>query len=114
MPPHDFLDLQLQNVQPGEDNIESFPIYEDHQLAFLDQDTSIGREISRCIVQADFDDDCATDEDMHENATRVLEKELKRGITSYLSAKNEDKIKSFINNFDAINRFKKPIWQDDE
>ena len=47
-------------------------MYNDSDLAFLDTDTRIGRQINSSIVQADFDDDCATDEDMHTNATRIL------------------------------------------
>ena len=44
---------------------------------FLDPETEIGRQISKSIVQADFDDDCATDEDMKNNAQRILQKELR-------------------------------------
>ena len=38
---------------------------------------------------ADFDDDCATDEDMHSNATRILQRELKKGIEDFITAKLE-------------------------
>jgi hypothetical protein len=33
-------------------------------LQFLDIDTEIGRKIQKSIVQADFDDDVATDDEM--------------------------------------------------
>lgn len=40
----------------------------DSSLQFLDRDTDIGRQVSKSIVAADFDDDCATDDDMKDNA----------------------------------------------
>lgn len=45
-----------------------FPVYMDSSLPFLDRDTDIGRQVSKSIVAADFDDDCATDDDMKDNA----------------------------------------------
>ena len=54
-----------------------FPVYQESDLMFLDKDTEIGRQISKSIVQADFDDDCATDDEMKNNAQRLLLKELR-------------------------------------
>ena len=51
-----------------EGTLVQFPVYEDASLPFLDQEHDIGRQVSKSIVAADFDDDCATDEDMQENA----------------------------------------------
>ena len=82
-------------------------MYNDSDLAFLDSDTKIGREIGKSIVQADFDDDCATDEDMQLNAVRVLEKELKRGIEQFLIAKEEGKESDLIKNINCKERFQK-------
>ena len=42
----------------------SFPVYLDSSLPFLDRDTEIGREFRKAMVPTDFDDDCATDDDM--------------------------------------------------
>lgn len=85
--PFDFIDLEIQNPEDPEDNIASFPLYNDEDLALLDPSTKLGREISKNIVVADFDDDCATDDDMKANATRLLEKELRKGVDAYLNAK---------------------------
>lgn len=77
----DLLELQLQEKnmnrsrnefppsKPSEDDtLVQFPLYVDSSLPFLDRETDIGRQVSKSIVAADFDDDCATDEDMQENA----------------------------------------------
>lgn len=61
----DFLELAKQDE--SKDTVQ-FPLYEDTDLKFLDQNTEIGRQIGKSIVAADFDDDCCTDEDMHTNA----------------------------------------------
>ena len=85
-------------------------MYNDSDLPFLDSDTKMGREIHKCIVAADFDDDCATDEDMQSNAVRVLEKELKKGIEQFLSAKQEGTEADFVKNINCQQRFKKKPW----
>jgi DNA-binding cell septation regulator SpoVG len=46
----------------------AFPLYNDRDLKFMDITHPIGYEISRSLVRADFDDDCATDEEMMENS----------------------------------------------
>lgn len=60
----DCLELTRQGVREGEDPVVAFPLYNDSDLHFLDPDTEMGRKIGVSIVQADFDDDVATDEDM--------------------------------------------------
>ena len=87
--PFEFIDLEIQNPQNPEDNIASFPLYNDEDLPLLDPSTKLGREISKSIVAADFDDDCATDDDMKANACRLLEKELRKGVEVYLIAKQK-------------------------
>ena len=47
-----------------EPKMVSFPVYLDSSLPFLDRDTEIGREFRKAMVPTDFDDDCATDDDM--------------------------------------------------
>ena len=102
----DFIELQIQNLKahqnikgPYLDHGQSllqdsdvlsqcehtlqFPLYDDCNLPFLDKDTEMGRKISRCIVEADYDDDCATDEDTAYNAITLLEKELNQTINQY-------------------------------
>ena len=64
-------------------------MYDDYQLSFLDQNTNIGAEISRSIVKAEFDDDVATDDDMKNNAVRLLNKELSSAIDKYTKCKNK-------------------------
>jgi hypothetical protein len=64
----------------------------------LDENTKLGREISKSIVEAEIDDDCATDEDMKDNASRLLEKELKKGIEQYLQAKSQGEEQKLIYN----------------
>ena len=80
-------------------------MYEDKDLRFLDPNTEIGLEIGNTMVQADFDDDCDTDKEMQENASRVLQKELARGITNFLQAKYDRQEHKFVHNWNAHKRF---------
>ena len=84
-----------------------FPLFDDHQLPFLDRDTEIGAEISRSIVRADFDDDVATDDNMEQNATRIMNRELQRGIDKFLVLKTQGKEREWIKNMDAEERYGK-------
>lgn len=106
----DFLELTRQN--PNKDVVE-FPLYQDEDLRFLDPSTDIGRQIGKSIVQQDFDDDCNTDEEMMNTATRVLQKELARGITNFLAAKYDRRESKMIYNYNPIERFKKEAWEED-
>lgn len=49
----------------------------------MDKSTKIGNQISKSLVQAEFDDDCATDDDMKENAIRILQRDLKNSIERF-------------------------------
>ena len=68
----------------------------DSSLPFLDRDTDIGRQVSKSIVAADFDDDCATDDDMKDNAQKAMIRELTKGIDKYLSFKKTGNETRFI------------------
>lgn len=70
----------------------------DSSLQFLDRDTDIGRQVSKSIVAADFDDDCATDDDMKDNAQKAMIRELTKGIDKYLSFKKIGNETKFIQN----------------
>lgn len=87
-------------------------MYDDHQLPFLDPSTSIGAEISRSIVRAEFDDDVATDDDMKNNAEKLLNRELTGAINKYLASKNKAEM---VKNINAENRFKKlKVWEESD
>ena len=89
-----------------------FPLYDDHQLPFLAPSTSIGAEISRSIVRAEFDDDVATDDDMKNNAEKLLNRELSGAITKYIKLSNKSEM---VKNVKLENRFKKlKVWEDSE
>ena len=60
----DFLELTRVGLNGEKDQTVAFPLYNDSDLPFLDQNTEIGRKIGKSIVHADFDDDCATDDEM--------------------------------------------------
>ena len=80
----------------------------------MDTDTQIGRDLARAIVPADMDDDCATDTDMHDNAVRILERELRNGINSFLVAKSNGLEKNMVKNLDWKNRFhRSSAWKED-
>ena len=84
---------------------------------FLNPETEIGRQISKSIVQADFDDDCATDEDMKNNAQRLLHKELRQGIERFNLQKRSGphQAKRFVKNINAVARFQNPkVWIDSD
>lgn len=78
----------------------------------MDKDTKIGAEISRSIVRADFDDDVATDDDMEQNATKIMQRELSRGINRFLELKAHDKERDWIKNIDADQRYKNEMYSD--
>lgn len=61
-------------------------------MSFLDPNTAIGCEISRSIVRAEFDDDVATDDDMKDNAEKLLNRELQNAIDKYTKSKNKSEI----------------------
>ena len=61
--------------------------------------------MSKSIVAADFDDDCATDEDMQENAQKAMIRELTRGIDKYLSLKKTGNEGKLVKNKDTKGRF---------
>lgn len=85
--------------------IVQFPLYVDASLPFLDRDTDIGRQVTKSIVAADFDDDCATDEDMQENAQKAMIRELTKGIDKYLSLKKTGNEGKLVKNKDVKGRF---------
>ena len=89
-----------------------FPLFDDHQLKFLDRDTKIGAEISRSIVRADFDDDVATDDNMEQNATRIMNRELSRGIERFLTLKTQGKEREWIKNLDLEERYGNEKYSD--
>lgn len=115
----DILELQLQDrtkkpsartysscLKPSEDGpLVQFPVYEDTSLTFLDRETDLGRQVSKSIVAADFDDDCATDEDMQENAQKAMIRELTKGIDKYLTLKKSGNETKFIKNKDVKGRY---------
>ena len=71
----DVLELTKQSVPedaPVDERVIPFPMYNDSELKFLDPNTKIGRQIGKSIVEAEFDDDCNTDEEMQMNASRLL------------------------------------------
>ena len=93
-------------MRPAEEStLVQFPVYEEASLPFLDRDTDIGRQVSKSIVAADFDDDCATDEDMQENAQKAMIRELTRGIDKFLSLKKTGHENKLIKNSDLKGRF---------
>ena len=49
----------------------------------MDKSTKIGNQIAKSLVQAEFDDDCATDDDMKDNAIRILQRDLKNSIERF-------------------------------
>ena len=57
---------------------------------FLNPETEIGRQISKSIVQADFDDDCATDEDKKNNAQRLYKKSYDKALRDSICKKSKD------------------------
>ena len=71
----------------------------------MDKDTKIGAEISRSIVRAEFDDDVATDDNMEQNATKIMHRELNRGIERFLTLKTQGKEREWIKNLDAEERY---------
>ena len=90
----------------GESGIQlQFPVYEDKDLTMLCQDTPICHKINRCIVQAEFDDDCATDEEMMKNAVSMLNRDLTRGIDKYESSKKQGSLSKYIKNENPNKRF---------
>ena len=116
----DFLELQLQQKvknstagrsllpcvrQSEEGPLVQFPVYEDASLSFLDRDTDLGRQVSKSIVAADFDDDCDTDEDMQENAQKAMIRELTKGIDKYLTLKKTGNEVKFVKNKDVKGRY---------
>lgn len=64
----------------------------------MDRDTEIGRQVSKSIHQADFDDDCQTDDDMKDNAQKAMIRELTKGIDKYLTLKKQGNEQKFIQN----------------
>lgn len=78
--------------------VVQFPVYYDSSLPFLDKTTDIGRQVSKSIVAADFDDDCATDDGMKSNAQKAMISELTKGIDKYLSCKKTGTETKFIKN----------------
>ena len=108
----DFLDHGHAYVADSGATQLQFPLYDDQQLSFLDQNTKIGAEISRSIVKAEFDDDVATDDDMKANAERLLNKELAQAIDKYTKCKNKGEL---IKNHNVERRFRGiPVWQDSD
>jgi hypothetical protein len=75
----------------------------------LDKSTKIGNQISKSIVQAEFDDDCATDDDMKDNAIRILQRDLKSSIEKF---QNDKKL---VKNLNLHKRFhSKKVWEDSD
>ena len=127
---NDFLELEIQNlnayknirgdyIDHGHSSISltvpgqqlQFPLYDDYQLSFLDPSTSIGQEISRSIVRAEFDDDVATDDDMKANAERLLHRELGSCIDKYLKSKNKNEM---VKNLQIDKRFGLKVWEESD
>jgi hypothetical protein len=60
-------------------------------------------------VQAEFDDDCATDDDMKDNAIRILQRDLKSSIEKF---QNDKKL---VKNLNLHKRFhSKKVWEDSD
>ena len=109
---NDHLDLQLQpkNVSSkkapylskkfADEDTKTviFPVYFDSSLPFLDKTTEIGRQVSKSIVAADFDDDCATDDDMKHNAQKAMIRELSKGVDKFLMYSKQGHESKFIKN----------------
>mmetsp|Transcript_13231 Transcript_13231/g.22450 ORF Transcript_13231/g.22450 Transcript_13231/m.22450 type:complete len:140 (-) Transcript_13231:32-451(-) len=92
-----------------------FPVYTDDRLRFLDRSTEIGRQVSQSLVQAEFDDDCATDEDMKANADGMIQRELSKAVDRYLVCKRQGpaQLKNYIKNLEAETRFQEmSVWDD--
>ena len=81
-----------------DEKVVQFPVYYDSSLPFLDKSTDIGRQVSKSIVAADFDDDCATDDGMKQNAQKAMIRELSKGIDRYLTYKKSGTEATFIKN----------------
>lgn len=63
-------------------------------------------------MRAEFDDDVATDDDMKDNAEKLLNRELSGAIDKYLKCKNKAEI---VKNIHAEKRFRKlKAWEDSD
>lgn len=88
-------------------------MYLDSDLKFLNKRTEVSKQINSNIVPAEFDDDCNTDDEMVQNAQRMLQKELARGINNYVMAKAEGRaLKRVVVNYNPIQRFKRKPWNE--
>ena len=63
-------------------------------------------------MRADFDDDVATDDNMEQNASKIMQRELSRGIERFLTLKSQGKERDWIKNMDAEQRYKKEEYSD--
>ena len=61
----DFIELQLQRDQDG---MLAFPVYDDEQLDWLNQQTVMSRKITSSMIYATMDDDVDTDEELMINS----------------------------------------------
>ena len=62
-----------------------FDLYDEADLPFLDRDTEVGRMVSQNVIQQALDDDVMTDDDMIDNANRMLSREVEKAIKQFTS-----------------------------
>lgn len=61
----------------------------------LDKSTTVGRMVSKNIVQSSLDDDVMTDEEMIDCANKVLSREVEKAIKQYNNGLDREYIKNF-------------------
>ena len=70
-------------------------MYNDADLPMLDKSTTVGRMVSKNIVQSSLDDDVMTDEEMIDCANKVLSREVEKAIKQYNNGLDREYIKNF-------------------
>ena len=81
--------------QPGNEEVY-FDLYNDADLPMLDKSTSVGRMVSKNIVQSSLDDDVMTDDEMISCANKVLNREVEKAIKQFCNGLDRHFVKNLL------------------
>lgn len=65
-------------------NTLQFSLIQERELPFLNEDSEVGQALRESLIEADMDDDVATDTEMAHAATCMLERQLRTAIESFV------------------------------